>query len=320
MIEYITIFILSCIVLVWAGGRTVKSLSRISRILGWREFIVASLVMALGSSLPELFVAITASISKKPQLSVGNVLGSNIVALTLVIAIGTFLAGSLKFEKRIIQKSTVFASLYILLPLLLMMDRNLSRIDGVILIAALLLYVRELVIQQKRFSKPFNHLELSYSQKIKTFLKEVGIFFASLFLLLLSSEGIVFSAASIASGSNITLIVIGILGIALGTSLPEITFAFRSIKMGYKEMILGDAMGSVVMNSGLILGLTALISPFEIQKFPLYLNGIIFSAIVAIFFYIFARTKNEITKKEALVLLFIYLLFFTIEFLMEAYN
>ena len=99
MIEYIAIFLLSCVVLVWAGGKTVIALSRIARILRWKEFTVASLLMAIGSSLPEFFVGIISALNKKPQLSFGNVLGSNIVALTLVIFTATLFLRTIKINK-----------------------------------------------------------------------------------------------------------------------------------------------------------------------------------------------------------------------------
>ena len=84
MIEFVSIFILSCIVLTKSGQIVVKSLSNLAKILKWREFVVATILMALASSSPEIFVGITASLSDSPQLAVGNILGSNIILLTLV--------------------------------------------------------------------------------------------------------------------------------------------------------------------------------------------------------------------------------------------
>ncbi len=317
MLEYVITFILACIVIMWSGRRCVQALSKIARILRWKEFVVASAIMAVGSSLPELFVGITSSIDKEPQLSVGNVLGSNIIALSLLIAIGAFLARGLKFKKKIIQRSSLFAITFTVLPLILMADKELSRLDGIILLIGLGFYVRELFLQQKVHSRPFNHLKLSSSQKVRTFFVELTMFLGSLVLLLLSAEGIVFSATKIAQHSGISLVVIGILGVAVGTSLPEITFEINSIKLGFKEMMLGDAMGSVVINSGLVLGLTALISPFKIHQFGLYLNSFVFSIIIATLFFFFSRSKDEITRKESMLLLFFYILFFLVESLME---
>lgn len=320
MLEYICIFILSCFVLAKSGGWVVKSLSNISRLLRWREFIVASIVMAIGSSLPELFVGITSSIKGNPQLSAGNILGSNILALSFVIGLGAVLAFKLKFKGEIIKRTKFFALFYTLLPLVLILDNGLSRIDGLILIISFILYLRELVNQQKAFSKEFAGLNLKDWAQLRLLLKAIGIFFFSLFLLLISAQGIVFSAVNIAEASGLSLVIIGILGIAIGTSLPEIIFALKTIQLGHKQMVIGNAIGSVVVNAGLILGITALIAPFKIQHSPLYLNSIVFGLIALFFFLIFSRSKEEIDRKEGIVLISLYLIFFIVETILEMFG
>ena len=317
MIEYIAIFLLSCVVLVWAGGKTVIALSRIARILRWKEFTVASLLMAIGSSLPEFFVGIISALNKKPQLSFGNVLGSNIVALTLVIFTATLFLRTIKINKEAIKKSVSLAAVYVALPFLLMFDGRLSRADGFILIVSFIFYLKHFFLQQQRFKKPFDHYKKPPQEKLKIFFRELGIFLFSLILFLLSAEGIIFAAGEISSSAHLFLAIMGFLCIALGTSLPEITFTIRSIKMGHKEMVLGDALGSVMVNTGLVLGTTVLISPFEIKYTGLYFNSLIFSFLIAVLFFLFARTKNEINRKEGLILFSLYLLFVIIEAAIE---
>jgi len=319
MIEYISIFIISCLVIAKAGERLVKTLVNLSRILKWREFVVASILMAIGSSLPELFVGITSAISHKPQLAFGNVVGSNIIALTLLIAIGTFLLGSIKFEKRLLQRSSIFASFYAILPLLLMLDGTISRIDGIALLVFFALYIREIFYEKSKFTKIFNKLELKEWQKLKLLLKELGLFFVSLLLLILSAEGVVFSATKIAENSNLTLAIIGILGVALGTSLPEIVFEYKSIRLGHKELFLGDAMGSIAVNSGLVLGITSLISPIKVFHLSLFYNSILFASLATLLFLLFARSKDEISRKEGGILFLVYCLFVLLELILESF-
>ncbi len=317
MMEFISIFILSCIVLAKSGQWVVKSLSNLAKILGWREFVVATILMAFASSLPELFVGITASISDSPQLAVGNILGSNIILLTLILGVGAIFAKRLDFGEKTLQKARFFACFFTIFPLLLILDGSLSRLDGVVLLIGFLFYLREIIREQRRFSKVFNKLTTKPFERIKLLFKELGIFLVSVCLLLLSAEGIVFASEKIALFSGLSLVVIGILGVALGTSLPEIVFGIGSIRSGHKEMLLGDAIGSVVVNSGLILGLAVVIAPFRIVYFSLYLNAILFSFLSAVFFLIFSITKNKLTRKEGFVLLFIYILFFMLEGLLE---
>jgi len=311
----ILIFIISCLILIYSGTWVVKSLTRIAQFLGWKEFIVASILMAFATSLPEIFIGVTSALHKRPELSFGNVIGSNIIALTLVVGIGAILAKGLKFEGKILQRSTIYAVAIAILPLFLVLDGGISRIDGVILLLALVFYFHKLLSQEERFAKVFsNHFKREWST-FKTFLKDFGIFLGGIFLLLLSAEGIVYSASNLAAEFNLPLIVVGLFLVAFGTSVPEIVFGIRSVIMGHKEMIIGDAIGSVVVNSSLALGLVAIICPFEISNFSSYLVGIIFTVIAALAFFVFSRTGKEITRREALFLLGIYALFILVEIL-----
>ncbi len=316
MIEFnILIFGISCLILIKSGTLVVKALTRIAQFLGWKEFIVASILMAFATSLPEIFIGITSALHQRPELSFGNVIGSNIIALTLVIGIGAVLAHGIKLEGRVLQKSSLYASAIALLPLLLILDGKLSRIDGVILILALVFYFHQLLVQEERFTKVFSNDFKREWTHFKLFVRDLGIFCGGVVLLLLSAEGVVFSSLNLASEFNLSLIVVGLFLVAFGTSIPEIAFGVRSVIMGHKEMIVGNAIGSVVVNSALALGLVALISPFEIPNFSPYFIGIIFTVLAALVFLIFARTNQEITRKEALFLLEIYALFILVEIL-----
>lgn len=306
---YIFIFIASCLILFWAGRWLVTTLTRMAHFLGWREFVVASVLMAFVTSLPELFIGVFSAFHKRPQLSFGVVIGSNIIALTLIVGIGGLLAKQLRFGSKILQRSSLYTAAIAPLPLLLMLDGKISRWDGIILFLAFGFYFHRLLSQEERFTKILSNSLRRDRVGFGLFLKDLKMFFGGVCLLLLSAEGIVFSVLKLAEIFNLPLLIIGIFLVALGTSLPEIAFAIESITMGHKEMILGDVMGSVVVNSTLILGLVALMCPFEISTFSPYFTGILFTVIVALSFAIFAKTDRKITRREALFLLLIYVIF-----------
>lgn len=310
---YIIIFIISCLVLIRSGVWVVKALIRIAQFLQWREFIVASVLMAFSTSLPEIFVGITSAIAQKPELSFGVIIGSNIINLTLVIGIGVLLAKGLKFEGKILQRNSFYAGLYGLLPLLLMLDGDISRADGIILLLSLVFYFAQLLSEEERFTRIFSdHINGGWAH-FKIFLKDLFLFGGAIILLLLGAEGIVFSASQLAVNFNLSLMIIGAVLIALGTSLPEIVLGAKAIAMGHKKIVLGDLMGTVVVNSSFVLGITALISPFKIADFSLYMAGIIFTVLTCFFFVIFARTDRKITTREAIFLIGIYISFLITE-------
>jgi cation:H+ antiporter len=308
---YILIFIISSLILVQSSRWIVRSLIRISHFLKWREFIVTAVLMAFATSLPEAFIGVTSALRGVSSLSFGTIIGSNIIALTIVVGIAAFLSKGLKLPGAVLQRAAFDASIITLLPLLLILDRELSRIDGVILLLVLLFYFRQLLSQEERFTKVVvNSIFKRNDDKTKLFLRNLGIFVIGVSLLLASAEGIVFSATKLAEFLDVFLVSVGIIIVALGTSLPEIIFGFKSITMGREEMILGNVIGSVVINSTFILGVVALVSPFNVITLYPYVTGIIFTTITALFFMIFSRTHEAISTKEAFFLLIIYILFF----------
>lgn len=313
---YILIFIISCLILARSSTWIIRSLIRIARFLKWQEFVVASLLMAFATSLPELFVAIFAAIHKEPHLSFGNVIGSNIVALTLVTGISALMANKLRFQGQVLQKSSFYAPLIASLPLFIVLDGTISRSDGAVLFITSIIYFHWLLSQKDGLARAFYNKFKNHDAHFWSFFKNLIMFLIGVGLLLLSSEGIVRSALYLAQTFNLSLLIIGIFLVALGTSIPEIAFGIKSATMRHKSMALGNVMGSVVVNSSLVLGTTALIQPFEVPSLTPYFSGLIFTIITALFFAFFAKTDREITKKEALFLLLIYIAFLIFEILL----
>lgn len=312
---YIVVFIISCLILIRSGTLVVKTLIRMAQFLEWREFTVSFILMAFATTIPELFVGLISAFSLKPELSFGNIIGSNIINLTLVIALGVLLANGLKTGTAMIQRTSIYTAVIASLPIILMLDGVISRIDGLVLLLSLVFYFHLISLQEKKFTRIFSNKFKREWPQFKLFLKDLGVFLIGIFLLLLAAEGIVWTASFFAKIFNLPLVLIGTLIVALGTNLPEITFGIRAITLRKEEMLLGNLMGAVVVNSTLVLGLTFLISPLEIPEFSLYTTGIIFTIFTALFFAIFSRTGKEITKKEGLFLLGIYILFVMIELL-----
>jgi len=313
MIWYLLLFIALALLLAKSGTMTVKSLMKIAEYLRWKKFIVASLIMGFVSSAPELFVGITAALNGKPQLSFGNIIGSNILLLTLVIGISVLWGGKVLLKGVFMKRSYFYIAFYALLPLILMADGAINRLDGIILIISLVFYLKELREIQGRYKK-----ELETEEKVnKGSFKQIGILLLAMVIMVLSAQGIVFSASRLALQLNLSLVLIGLLVVAIGTSLPEIAFGLRSAMMNQKEMLLGNVFGSVVINSAFVLGVTSLISPFKIFNPSFYVTALIFTMVAVLFFIIFSKTHDAITRKEAKVLVGLYILYFIIQLIIN---
>lgn len=309
----ILIFILAALVLARSGALVVQILSRIARYLKWSEFIVAFILMAFVSSFPELFVGISSIIHGIPEVSFGNIIGANVINLTLAVGLAVVFLGGLNVERKIVKSDSIFTVFSALLPLILILDKELSRIDGVILLLSFFVYISWIFSKKERFHRIYNDANWG----LKQFLKDIVVFLGSIVLLFASAELLIWSATSFAAAMGVPTLVVGILFIGSGTALPETYFVVKAAMRGKKEMILGNLMGCVVVTSLFILGLVALLSPIKIADFSPYFAARLFLLISAIFFLIIIRTGEKITKKEALFLIFIYLAFVVTEILLK---
>ena len=320
-ILYSLIFITSCIALYFSGNWLIDGLKRIGRFLRWREFIIAFFVMAFAGSLPNLFVGISSALHKVPQLSFGDIVGGNLIDLTLAVALAVLIGkNAIPTKGKILERSALFTTFVAILPLLLIWDGVLGRGDGLILLSVFLFYIFWLVLNKERFREFSENGEKqmpSILKEFKVFMKDLGLIVLSFILLLLAAEGIVQSAKFFAVALNISLPIIGILIVGLGNTLPEIRFAVASAKAGKTEMILGNLMGAVIIPATLVLGTVALIHPIIIPNFTPFAIARIFLIISAVAFYIFTRRHRKITKEEAIILLLFYISFVVIEILIK---
>ena len=294
---------------------------RMAKFLGWREFVVAFFIMAFAGAIPNLFVGISSVLSKIPQLSFGEIVGGNVVDLTLAVGLAVLIGGaSLPAKSKMVQTSAIFTVVIAILPLILILDGVLGRGDGLILLFAFTLYIYWLFSKEERFKKVYNNSKPPPPKnrcggkrkpiiRFRNFLKDLGKVFLALILLLIAAEGIVISAHNLSEDLNIALPIIGILIVGLGNALPEVCFAIASARKGQTWMILGNLMGSVIVPVTLVLGIVALLSPIEIPDFSPFAIARIFLVISALFFFICVRTGQKITKKEALILIGVYVLF-----------
>lgn len=307
---YILIFIISCLILFGSGNFLVGALMRIAKFLGWREFVIAFFVMALAASAPNLFVGISSALHKIPQFSLGDVVGGNIVDLTLAFALAILIGKVvLPAPSRVVQTTTIFTTIISLLPLLLISDGMLSRGDGAILLVTFFVYVGWLFSKEERFKLIYDDSKVPVVKEFKEFFKDVGKIVLALVLLILASEGVVRSARYFVDILNLTIPMVGILIIGFGNALPEMYFAICAAREGETWMVLGDLMGAVIVPATLVLGVVALICPIEISDFSPFGISLSFVIISAIFFLFVVRTGEKITKKEAYYLLSIYIIF-----------
>ncbi|MCX6724438.1 MAG: hypothetical protein NT155_04735 [Candidatus Staskawiczbacteria bacterium] len=314
MATEIAIFIASIFILSWLSSKLVATLVDIAKYLRWREFVTAFFVMAFAASLPNLFVDVSAALRHMPQISFGDIVGGNLVDLTLVMAIAVLFGSKfLPAENEMVQKSAIFTSAIAILPIILVWDGKLDRGDGLILLGAFVLYTWWLFSKEERFKKVYAGRPKNPVKGFKSFVVNIFKIIALLALLLLASYFVISSAQFFSIKLGISLSLVGILIVGLGNCFPETYFSIISARRGENWMILGDLMGSVIVCATLVLGIVALISPFEIKDMSPFLTTRIFTVVASLIFLIFIRTGRKITKMEGLIFLSIYILFLLVE-------
>jgi len=297
-------------ILIKCANYTVKYSSQLAKKLKISEFIVSFFIVAVIASLPEATISIIATIKGNPQLGLGTLLGAKITDLTLVFGLAAlFSFNGINVKSKIINRNFYFL-LFLILPLILGLDGSFSRLDGIILFATGFIFFIKIYFDSKKFNKKFK-----YAKK-EPFIKSFLLLILSIGILLGSSILTVKFALEFAQSIKIPEILIGLTIIALGTCLPELIFSIKAAKNNNDELAIGDLFGSVIIGSTILLGIVAIISPFTYNPNSLYSMGAtLFLGGIAL--VIFMKTDKLITKKEGLILIFMYIIYLIMEFLIN---
>lgn len=316
----ILLLILFCVGLVKSTEVIVGAIKKLARRSRLGSFGVTAFVLALATSLPELMVAVTASIEGLSNVVLGNVLGSNIADISLVIGGATLAAGTLRVTGEALKRDIYLTFGAAILPLLLIADLTLSRADGVVLLVVYALFVG--TILRKHTKEIGEHaLEEAPMRRLLVAVMHRGGRSDALHLglgvagLLLSSHMIVQLSKMIALEMGLPILLIGLFLVAIGTSLPELAFELKAVREGHVSMAFGDLLGSVVANATLVLGIAALIRPINLNGTGLAPYAMAIGVLVLLYlcFMYFARSKSRLERWEAMILLLLYFGFVVIE-------
>lgn len=310
----LSILVVASITLVKSATLLVYSISKISSFFRLSEFTISFIVMGFITSLPEIAVAVNAALNNDSTLALGTALGSNLTDLTLIIAIPTLVAGGLRVRSIITRRDALVMCGYLFIPVILSFDGTISRSDGVILLIFYGLYLYRLIAQRTHFTGFTDHVSKSDA------LQQIGKLALGIVLLFVASQFIVTSSIQIAEIIKIPLVLVGLILVSAGTSLPELAHGLKAVKMHHDRQVLGDILGSVVANSTVVIAIAAIINPIHSNGYTAIIVTIGFLAIVAIMFLVGVYSDKKLDVKEALILLGIYLIYLLTEFGLEIIN
>jgi cation:H+ antiporter len=302
------LYLIFSIGLLYKGSEwLVGASARVAQNLRVTKVLIGMTVIAVGTSLPELMTSLIAAVQGSSDMALGNILGSNMANLGLVLALAVIIK-PIKTHIEDIKRDAPWLVLGSVLLLILALDGNLNRADGAVLFLFAVIFFLT-IIAKVRYDRQIAEKELPFQEfkiKARDNLKNYILMLMGLVALIIGAKLLITGALDIADFFNIPELFVGLTIVAIGTSLPELAASAWSAVHGKAEVTLGNVIGSNIANIFLVLGVVAIIAPISISSRAL--TGdipimIIFTFLAILLF----RTKETITRFEGVLLLIVYI-------------
>ncbi len=301
----LALFVVFSLILIKAASLAVKHVVNIAKLIHVSEFVTSFLVAGLVSILPEFFVGINSALSGVPHVGIGTLVGNNIVDLTLVIGIVAILGKKIPMQQNN-SVSTPGFLVALALPLGLMLDGNLSRLDGFLLVLASVIYFAWMLYNQPLRDKAKTHTSW------KEVLPDLVQFVVMVAIIFGSSHFVVSSGVAVADLIGFPEILAGLILISIGAALPELTFSVQALLSRHKSVAMGDILGNVVLDATLSIGIMAIILPFDIQ---LGIVGIaaLFMVFSALMVTTYMDDAHVLSRRDGIALIGLFIVFVVVQ-------
>ncbi len=255
--------VLGLALLVWSADRFITGAAALARLLGVAPLVIGLTIVALGTSAPEMFVSALSAAQGQAGLSIGNAIGSNITNIGLILGI-TALLRPLSVHSRIIRRELPILTGLVLLSAGLVLDGELGRLDGAILLVglvALLLWLYRTATTPDAGDALVAEIVEELPSEPMSRGAAIGWTLAGLLLLAGSAQVLIWGAVGLATAFGVSDLVIGLTIVALGTSLPELAASLAGAFRGEHDLAIGNVLGSNMFNLVVVLPLPGLIAP-----------------------------------------------------------
>lgn len=314
MILNIAYLITGFILLILGGNWLLKASVDLASRLGLSKIIIGLTIVSFATSAPELIVSINAALKGSSGISIGNVIGSNIANIGLILGV-ILLISPIKVSSNFIKRDWLYLMIATcVLMVFLLFDQYLSRLEGLILVAMLGVFIYTLIHRKEEVDLNIDIIE-SVVEKQKWHLIIFYLVIGGVGLWL-GADLLVKGAKNIAIAFSVSESVIGLTVVAIGTSIPELAASVIAVLKNEKSISFGNLIGSNIFNILSVLGITAIIQPIPIED-SRFLNVDIwwmfgFSFILLPFLWL--STKNVLSKFEGGLLVIAYIIFIYLAF------
>jgi len=305
MLDNLFIFIAALFLMIKGATLATNYAGQLAKSFNLPKYTVGFIIVAMISILPETFIVINSALNNVPTFGLGTIFGSTLADLTLIFAIIIFFAKrNLRVESKVLRNHTVYPFM-LLLPLILGLNGHFSRLEGLALIIAGGIFYYFTLKDKTRHK---THIKNKFSA-CQSFL----MLLFSMAVLIVGAHFIVVSATSLAFGLKINPILISMLVVSIGTTMPELLFSLKSVKKKDDSLAIGDILGTVLIDATVVIGILALINPFSFPTKIIYITGV-FMVIASFILFYFMKTKQILSQKEAWLLFVFWIVFIVIEF------
>lgn len=314
MILYLASIILSFGILVWSAGKFVEGAASSAKHFGMPNLLIGILIVGFGTSAPEMVVSAIAAMEGNPALALGNALGSDIVNISFILGI-TAIITPITISSKIVKKEILLLLFVVLVTGYLLLDNNLTNIEGRILLLGFITLIAWSVITAMKRGKDSLKSEIKNELIEHKMNLKVAIIWLiiGLILLIISSKILVWGAVGIANEFGVSDLIIGLTIIALGTSLPELATSVIAAKKGEHDIAIGNIVGSNIFNLLAVIGIATVISPMNGLPIEVIKRDwsvmLILTITLFIMAYRFKKGKGRITRFEGIILVLCYIIY-----------
>lgn len=314
--------ILLILILVFFSGVAVDIFEKIAHEVKINKLLLATFLVSFSTSLPEFSVGIASALKGEPQIALGNLIGANLANLSWIVGGAAVVAGTIPVVGDYLRRDLWMAMGMSMLPFLLMVDGRLSRLDGLLLVIAYMFYAKSMVAE----ADILKHSRLKRHKIVKTKIKSVSSWIGHVLLLLfvlvsmaVASHYLIDVALGLSKNFGVNAYWVGLLVVSFGTTLPELTLSIFASEKRDTSLLLGNILGSVIVNSTFILGIVGMISPIAFESsVGKGLSGLFLILILGLF-WVFTKSKRKLERWEGLTLIGVYMMFVGLQFLLGKY-
>ena len=312
MIVQILFILLGFVLLIKGADILVNGSSAIAKKLRISEIVIGLTIVSIGTSMPELFVSTTSALQGASDISVGNVIGSNICNLLLILGLSS-LIHPVKFHKQTkLIENPMSIILTLIFVLMCNINQDISRIEGIILLIffiAFLIYT--IVIGKKTKDEAILEISLEEAKKISV-VKNLVLIILGIAGLKIGGDLVVENAKLVAIALNISEKIIGLTIVAIGTSLPELVTSLTAAIKGDSDIAIGNIVGSNIFNLLFIIGLSAVITPITYNISYNFDVIILFVAMILMCIFPFIKPKDVMSRGNGAIFTILYTIYMMI--------